>query len=94
MGDCFGFVSECGVVFVTGCGIELGHDGVIRVLGQDLYEIGGVKDLQIQFQSWSLNHHSRRVSWVENQQGGVADVDVWDGLSYEQVCDEEKVGRL
>ena len=95
VGDRFEFVGECGVVFVIECGVELGHDGVKQVLGWDLFVIEEVEVLLLsRFQSWSLNHHSRRVSLVENQQGGVADVAVWDGLSFEQVCDEEKVGRL
>ena len=73
VGDCFGFVSECGM--------ELECDDVKRVLGQDWYEIGGVRVLlQIRFLSWSLSHHSRRVNLVENQRGGVVDVDAWGGL--------------
>ena len=60
MGDCFGFVSECGM------GLEC--DDVGRVLGQDWYEIRGVRVLlQIRFQSWSLNHHSQRGGLVENR---------------------------
>ena len=87
MGDCFGFVSECGM------GLEC--DDVGRVLGQDWYEIGGVRVLlQIRFQSWSLNHHSQRVSWVENRRGEVVDVDVWGGLFSDQTCNVDWVVQV
>ena len=87
MGDCFGFVSECGM------GLEC--DDVGRVLGQDWYEIGGVRVLlQIRFQSWSLNHHSQRVSWVENRRGEVVDVDVWGGLSSDRICNVDWVVQV
>ena len=66
--------------FVANCGVELGHDGVIRVLGQDLFLIEGVEVLlQILFQSWSLNHHSREASSVKNRRGEVVGVDAWGG---------------
>ena len=82
MGDCLEFVTEFGV--------ELGHDDVRRVLGLDWYEIGEEEVLlRIRFQSWSLNHHSRKVDLVENRQGGVVDVDAWDELFSGQLCDGE-----
>ena len=81
--------------FVAKCGVELGHDGVKQVLGWDLFVIEEVEVLLLsRFQSWSLNHHSRRVSLVESRQGGVADVDVWGGLFSDQICDGDWVVQV